>query len=94
MSDALLQRYLRDVEQAYRAGSATEHTYRSYVKTLLETLSPGIVATNEPKHIKNCGAPDFIVTRDQTPLGYLETKDLFTHQSPQEQISCSWSTAH
>jgi predicted helicase len=76
MSEAL-QQYVKGVEAAYRAGTATEHTYRSYLKNLLETLSPGIVATNEPKHIKHCGAPDFIVTRNQTPLGYLETKDLF-----------------
>ena len=50
-------------------------TYRSYLKDLVETLSPGVVATNEPKRIK-CGAPDFIITIKQTPLGYIETKDI------------------
>src|SRR5258707_3114317 len=72
----VLQRYPREIEIAYRAGNATEHSYRSYLKRLLEAFLPGIVATNEPKHIKYCGAPDFVITRNQVPLGYLETKDI------------------
>src|SRR2546429_5780971 len=42
---------------------------------LVETFAPGTTATNEPKRVK-CGAPDFIVTNKQTPLGYIETKDI------------------
>jgi predicted helicase len=76
MSEAALRSYVKAVETVYRAGSATEHSYRPYLKQLLETFVPGIIATNEPKHIKNCGAPDFIVTQKQTPLGYVETKDI------------------
>ncbi len=76
MSEAALRAYLKQIETPYHAGSATEHTYRSYLKSLIETLAPGVVATNEPKHIKNCGAPDFIITAKQTPLGYIETKDI------------------
>jgi len=75
MSQAELRTYLKDIEQAYRMGNATEHTYRSNLKKLLETFAPGITATNEPKRIK-CGAPDFIITKQQTPLGYIETKDI------------------
>src|SRR5579864_4813929 len=71
----MLRNYLRKIEKAYQAGNATEHTYRSDLKDLLETLFPGIIATNEPKRIK-CGAPDFIVSSKQTPLGYIETKDI------------------
>ncbi len=76
MSEAALRSYVKAIETAYRAGSATEHIYRPYLKSLLEMLEVGIIATNEPKHIKNCGTPDFIVTSKQTPLGYLETKDI------------------
>jgi hypothetical protein len=76
MTEAALRSYVKDIETAYRAGSATEHTYRSSLKRLLETLAPGVVATNEPKHIKHCDAPDFIITSKETPLGYLETKDI------------------
>ena len=67
--------YLQQLAQAVAKGDATEHTHRPALKTLLESLAPGIVATNEPKRIK-CGAPDYILTRGETPLGYVEAKDV------------------
>lgn len=67
--------YLRAVEKDLAAGIATEHTYRPALKTLVESLSDGVIATNEPKQIK-CGAPDFIVSRNDLPLGYIEAKDI------------------
>jgi hypothetical protein len=76
MTQNALHTYLEDIEEAYHKGNATKHTYRSYLKTLIETTAPHVIATNEPKHIKNCGAPDFIITAQQTPLGYIETKDI------------------
>jgi predicted helicase len=75
VSEVVLRNYLRKIEKVYQTGNATEHTYRSALQELLETLFPGISATNEPKRIK-CGAPDFIITNKQTPLGYIETKDI------------------
>src|SRR5260221_10266383 len=75
MSELALRAYLKGIEQTYRNGNATEHTYRPNLKGLLEALYPGITATNEPKHVKY-GAPDFIITRKQTPLGHIETKDI------------------
>jgi hypothetical protein len=70
-----IRHYLRGIEQTYRYGNATEHTYRPNLKQLLQNLYPGVTATNEPKRI-TCGAPDFIITNKQTPLGYIETKDI------------------
>ena len=67
--------YLKKIGKAFEAGNATEHTHRPALKTLIESLVNGIVATNEPKRVA-CGAPDFIVTRGQTPLGYIEAKDV------------------
>ena len=75
MSQAALHAYLKAIEHTYHMGNATEHTYRSHLKNLLETLAPNITATNEPQRVK-CGAPDFIITNMQTPLGYIETKDI------------------
>ena len=75
MSEAVLRNYLRKIEKVYQTGNATEHTYRSALQELIETLFPGITATNEPKHIK-CGAPDFIITDKHIPLGYIETKNI------------------
>jgi len=71
---APLRAYLQQLEAAYRRGDATEHTYRSDLKHLIETLDPRATATNEPRRVA-CGAPDFIITQGQTPLGYIETKD-------------------
>ncbi len=71
----VLRHYFNEIEKTYRAGNATEHTYRSDLKNLLEQLFPDVTATNEPKRVK-CGAPDFIITRNLTPLGYIETKDI------------------
>ncbi|MGB8346330.1 MAG: type ISP restriction/modification enzyme [Ktedonobacteraceae bacterium] len=70
-----LRAYLQQIEAAYRRGNATEHTYRSDLKQLIETLDPRATATNEPRRVA-CGAPDFIITQGQTPLGYIETKDI------------------
>lgn len=69
--------YLRQVEAAWRAGNATEHTYRPMLKGLLEGLEGdgSVVATNEPKRIA-CGAPDFIVARRWLTVGYVEAKDI------------------
>lgn len=70
-----LSDYLKRIGKALEAGNATEHTHRPALKSLIESLANGITATNEPKRVA-CGAPDFIVTRGQTPLGYIEAKDV------------------
>jgi predicted helicase len=67
--------YLKKIEKAYAAGNATEHTHRPALKELMESMAAGITATNEPRRVK-CGAPDFIITKKQTPLGYIECKDI------------------
>lgn len=67
--------YLKQIERALAAGNATEHTHRPALKSFIESLAEGITATNEPKRVR-CGAPDLIVTRGQTPLGYVEAKDV------------------
>src|ERR1017187_7728266 len=69
--------YLRSIEAAHRQGNDTEHTHRPALKTLLETLDPRIVATNEPKRIK-CGAPDLAINHKKNGLliGNVEAKDI------------------
>ena len=74
-SDAL-KTYLTAIEQALKAGNATEHTHRPALKALLEEIGGRDArATNEPRQIE-CGAPDFIVNRGMVPLGYVEAKDV------------------
>ncbi len=67
--------YCKKIEGALKAGNATEHTHRPALKSLIESVADDIIATNEPKRIK-CGAPDFIITRGEIPLGYVEAKDV------------------
>jgi hypothetical protein len=76
MSTSNFKTYLTALEQALKAGNATEHTHRPALKSLLEALGgQEIRATNEPKQIECC-APDYIVTRGLVPLGYVEAKDV------------------
>jgi hypothetical protein len=69
------QDYLKSIEKDFATGNATEHTHRPALKSFIESLADGITATNEPKRIK-CGAPDYIVMRGETPLGYVEAKNI------------------
>ncbi len=73
--NSIFKDYLAQIEQAYKAGNATEHTHRPALKTLIEAFQPGVIATNEPKRIK-CGAPDYIITRKDIPVGFVEAKDI------------------
>lgn len=92
MNKAVVDTYIKSVESAYRRSDPTEHTYRPYLKELIETLYPGVIATNEPKRV-SCGAPDFIVTKKQTPLGYIETKNIDLPLSQIEQPAQMVNTA-
>jgi hypothetical protein len=67
--------YRRQIERELKQGDATEHTHRPALKALIESLAPGVTATNEPKRVA-CGAPDFSLTRKKVPLGHIETKDV------------------
>jgi len=69
------KQYLNTLSDALKAGTATEHTHRPMLKTLLEALDPKLTATNEPKQIA-CGAPDYILTRGGFTVGYIEAKDV------------------
>jgi predicted helicase len=70
-----ITQYIAELNRIYRAGNATEHTYRPALKRFLENINPDLTVTNEPKRIA-CGAPDYIVTRGEIPIGYIEAKDI------------------
>ena len=67
--------YIKAIEKELVAGNATEHTHRPALKALIEGLAEKVTATNEPAHIE-CGAPDFVITRGVTTIGYIEAKDV------------------
>jgi adenine specific DNA methyltransferase len=71
----MLNTYITDLNTQYTSGKATEHSYRPLLKTLLGTLLPKLNIINEPKR-QDCGAPDYILTRADLPIGFIETKDI------------------
>ncbi|MBS4059442.1 MAG: hypothetical protein KG029_03500, partial [Bacteroidetes bacterium] len=55
-----LDQYIGNINQKFKAGNATEHTFRGILEQLIESIVPTIRATNEPKR-QSCGAPDYIL---------------------------------
>ncbi len=70
-----LDQYIDNINKRYKLGNATEHTFRGDLQQLLESLVPTIRATNEPKR-QSCGAPDYILTKKDVPVGFIEAKDI------------------
>ncbi len=70
-----LDQYIDNINKRYKLGNATEHTFRGDLQQLLESLVPDIRATNEPKR-QSCGAPDYILTKKEIPVGFIEAKDI------------------
>lgn len=70
-----IHQYIETINQRFRLGNSTEHTFRGDLQHLLESLVTDIRATNEPKR-QSCGAPDYIITRGEIPVGFIEAKDV------------------
>jgi predicted helicase len=70
-----IAQYIDRINQRYKQGNSTEHTFRGDLGSLLEALVPEIIATNEPKR-QACGAPDYIISRGEIPVGHIEAKDI------------------
>jgi predicted helicase len=83
-----LQNYLTKLNTLYITGNAREHSYRGDLQNLLHELLPGVLVTNEPARVA-CGAPDYVLTRKDVPVGYVEAKDIsvdLTSKSLKEQF--------
>ncbi len=74
MSTAI-NKYLDEVQRKFNTGHAREHAYRPALQELVEAINPSINAINDPKQQK-VGAPDFIILKNKTPIGYIEAKDI------------------
>ena len=70
-----IQGYINSINNRYQRGNATEHTYRGDLQYLLESIVTGVDVTNEPKR-QACGAPDYVVSRKDIPLGFIEAKNI------------------
>jgi hypothetical protein len=36
----------------------------------------GVEITSEPTNVTNCGNPDYMITKERIPIGYIEAKDI------------------
>ena len=70
-----LHRYVNNISTLYKQGNATEHSYRGDLQQLIENVVSEIRATNETKR-QSCGAPDYILTKKDIPVGFIEAKDI------------------
>lgn len=70
-----IQQYINNVNTLFITGNSSEHSYRGDLQQLLTGLLNDVLVTNEPKRIE-CGAPDYILTRKDVPIGYIEAKDI------------------
>ena len=70
-----IQQYIENLNRKFKVGNTTEHTFRGTLENLIESLIPEVNATNEPSGQK-CGKPDYVLMKNNIPLGYIEAKDV------------------
>ena len=70
-----IQNYVDTLNRRFLTGISREHSYRGDLQALLMFLLPDILVTNEPARIA-CGAPDYLLSRNNVPVGYIEAKDI------------------
>jgi hypothetical protein len=71
-----LQVYLSEIRALYASGQTTEHSFRPALAKLFASIDADIIVINEPKHITDVGAPDFVFQRGDVAIGWCEAKDI------------------
>jgi 2-methylaconitate cis-trans-isomerase PrpF len=71
----MTEKYIENINQRYKLGNSTEHTFRGELQQLIESLVPTIRATNEPKR-QSCGTLDYILTNKDIPVEFIEANDI------------------
>lgn len=71
-----IEGYLSEIRGLYATGQTTEHSFRPALLKLFKSVDPALVVINEPKHLTDVGAPDFVFNRSEIAIGWCEAKDL------------------
>jgi hypothetical protein len=71
-----IQGYLSEVRALYASGQTTEHSFRPALAKLFQSIDPALTVINEPKHLTDVGAPDFVFQRGDVAIGWCEAKDI------------------
>jgi hypothetical protein len=69
------QGYIDGSGKGYVMGTVRELAYRPALQNMLEDVILGVMASNDPAR-KECGAPDFILSRHKIDVSYVEAMDL------------------
>lgn len=72
----IVEHYLAKVQNNFKSGRATEHSYRGDFAELIRKIVPNVQVTNEPSNVTDCGNPDYVITRKDIPVGFIEVKDV------------------
>lgn len=68
--------YLGEIRALHASGQTTEHSFRPALARLFGAIDPALTVINEPKHITDVGAPDFVFQRGDVAIGWCEAKDI------------------
>jgi hypothetical protein len=68
--------YVSKIAQRVKAGHTSEHTFRKDLEDLINALVPAVNVTNEPSQVTECGNPDFLISKKDIPIGFIEAKDV------------------
>jgi len=68
--------YLEALNKHFKSGHSSEHTYRGDLAELITSIESYIHVTNEPINVTDCGNPDYVLTRNKVPIGFIEAKDI------------------
>ncbi|MBO4615005.1 MAG: N-6 DNA methylase [Bacteroidales bacterium] len=72
----IFNQYISEINKCYSTGVAREHAYRPALQNLMIGLLPNnYTVVNEPAR-SECGAPDFIILKGESPIAFIEAKDL------------------
>ena len=58
-----IQGYVNEIRALHASGQTTEHSFRPALARLFASIDPDLTVINEPKHISDVGAPDFVFQR-------------------------------
>ena len=71
-----IQGYVSEIRALYASGQSTEHSFRPALAKLFGSIDPALTVINEPKHLTDVGAPDFVFNRGDVAIGWCEAKDI------------------
>lgn len=71
-----IQGYVDEIRALYASGQTTEHSFRPALAKLFGSIDSALTVINEPKHLTDVGAPDFVFNRNDVAIGWCEAKDI------------------